>query len=509
MAVEEDYFLLKSITATAQPTSGMVDGDAYFVPVGATGTEWPSHVGELALWEAAFSIWVYKEPPRHSIYVVEDQPEAGRSASMVYLGSNEFGLLANAEDYQANDTWYVSKSSNHASDNNSGKSPFDPFETIQAAIDAADAATPTGTNPHSVYVLDGETYNEDLEIPDNVLVTAQSATISGYVTIGENSLFDCHFHYHVPISSEAAVDATGNSAVYRARIVIMAASSLGILNTSAGDKLVVDIGTIFNQLAAKGLGGSTSDGEIVGQINWMYNASSGGIISDNAASVISLLVNKLTGEASSVGIDVNSGECSIIANEVNCNTAFDVSGGTLNLTCPNVTGTQTHSAGTLKWLGEDDTGTSFPSNPREGRCFYRSDLEEWFYYDSSRSKWLGKRTYQLQGFYASGLNSPPTYLFVAGGVPYSANIGWVAPYDCIVTEMGVITPFSSTSEFTVYDDGSAVTGATISLSSQLNNQDGALNSNTIAAGSIVAMAFTSGSFTGGCYVTAVVRRVAT
>jgi hypothetical protein len=59
-----------SSTTTAPPPSP-ADGDRYLVPTGATGA-WAGHAGEVAIWDAEESVWVFEVPASGTIVNVED-----------------------------------------------------------------------------------------------------------------------------------------------------------------------------------------------------------------------------------------------------------------------------------------------------------------------------------------------------------------------------------------------------------------------------------------------------
>jgi len=83
--------------------------------------------------------------------------------------------------------------------------------------------------------------------------------------------------------------------------------------------------------------------------------------------------------------------------------------------------------------GGINTGTSFPPTPAEGTFFYRTDLDALFYYDSSRSKWLGEL--ESEGGGRNGLQVAGTYTRRFDGMAYSATLGAYLPYD--VTIVGI------------------------------------------------------------------------
>lgn len=170
-------------------------------------------------------------------------------------------------------------------------------------------------------------------------------------------------------------------------------------------------------------------------------------------------------------------------------------------------------ARTWEQISGVQSGTSFPGSPAEGQQYYRTDLEEWFFYDSSRSKWLSLRTWQLHGASDANLGAG-AYLAAFGfttatPINFGTAIGMYQPFPVICVEMMAIVGIASTCTFVVRDDGTNVTGATLTVTSPaLKANDGTLNSSTIAANSVISLGISSGTMKAGlCYAT--FRRVAT
>jgi hypothetical protein len=494
--------------------------DAYFLPIGKTGAAWSAFADHSIATFAPLFGWVNSPTVPDVIYIVEDEPSSGGDQFLIYSGAGVFrplGVLTG----DASSIWYAAEWGDDAA---SGRDPNDPMRLVQIAIDAAEAAGPTQAGPNSVVVLDAERHVEDLTVPSFVNVFMPFSVLAGDVDLEDQSSFNAHIH-------EGSIDrVTGSTgeAFYKVDRQIGA-----VTNTVSGSVLVVAIGQAqIIDTSAIGLSLTTAGASIRGRIASLRDQ----------------------GAATTTGIVVSNGTCDLAVGAIEADTAYNVSGGTLRLSCISITGTQTHSGGTLvrdlltdgsrpmtgdldldgndldlggggiledgaaagdvmvhdgtRYVGETPTGTSFPGTPREGQKFYRTDLEEEFYFDSSRSKWLSVRTHCIKGF-ASANNTAPVYLFVNPAVPYAAAIGWVCPWDCIVVEFSALVMVSSTCTFSVRDDGTDVTGGSLALSSQQKLASDSINSNTIASGSTVSLALTAGSFTGGCLVYATFRRVET
>lgn len=87
-------------------------------------------------------------------------------------------------------------------------------------------------------------------------------------------------------------------------------------------------------------------------------------------------------------------------------------------------------------LESPHSGTSFPSSPYDGYFFYRTDLQRWFTFDNTRSKWLGR----LESLGGGGSGSlfqffSDFYLNLYDGMTMSATQGILIPYD--ITIVGI------------------------------------------------------------------------
>lgn len=147
-------------------------------------------------------------------------------------------------------------------------------------------------------------------------------------------------------------------------------------------------------------------------------------------------------------------------------------------------------------------GSSFPTSPVDGQRCMRTDMSGGmcFYYESASSAWLSE---SLFSFAFSGLTDFTTSIFLMYGENgtsashlFTSTYGMILDFDCIVVGMQLAMNASGSCGIQVYDDGSAVTGATLSLSSQQAKCDTTLRSNTIAANSIMGVKRTSGTVEG-------------
>ncbi len=127
-------------------------------------------------------------------------------------------------------------------------------------------------------------------------------------------------------------------------------------------------------------------------------------------------------------------------------------------------------------------GTSFPPNPYEGQPWFRTDLEEWFYRDKSRLKWLGFDRVNLGTFSEPSTTgvSNKTFFYGAGspGAPGDARTGpeYAGMVQWDATVVGVSLTFGSTHSATIEikhrDDSASSTSTAFSyvfVSSQRHN----------------------------------------
>ena len=81
-------------------------------------------------------------------------------------------------------------------------------------------------------------------------------------------------------------------------------------------------------------------------------------------------------------------------------------------------------------------GIEFPSNPLSGDTYYRTDVDELFYYDSSRTKWLSVKKI---GF-SCGRNivdsTTIAYMYVGNAVQSSSS-GFKMPYNGTILSVSI------------------------------------------------------------------------
>jgi len=100
-------------------------------------------------------------------------------------------------------------------------------------------------------------------------------------------------------------------------------------------------------------------------------------------------------------------------------------------------------------------GTVFPTSPAEGLQYYRTDREEWFYYDSSRSKWLSHSRYS-DGAGWAGATGGATYLKRFNGMVMTATNGVYAIHDAVLIGFTWTSDTAAAFNYEVRRDGVAI-----------------------------------------------------
>lgn len=85
-------------------------------------------------------------------------------------------FLDGSNDHLNGQVFYVGK---HGSDQRSGRQPYSAFQSIGAAITAAQALTPAVDNRVTIWVLDGGDYAESLSLPEWVDLIGPAAKLVG------------------------------------------------------------------------------------------------------------------------------------------------------------------------------------------------------------------------------------------------------------------------------------------------------------------------------------------
>jgi len=246
---------------------------------------------------------------------------------------------------------YVSKVGN---DSDTGLTVADPKLTINSALTAALALSPA---PAAVYVLDAGEYTEDLTL-GSVPVIAPSATLIGRVDMGANAMLVVKNHYPAIDASVAvgALNQTGYAYYICADKLDVRGKAGGFTSCDAvrnqynGMVLHVKCPVIIGSQTAVYATNNTT-GHIHLDVNDIYCTRSGnvGLYATDTVGVGGRIYGKvdhiinISGATSSIGVWTASANSfiSITSNEINTDTAYNCTVGSLYLICPRILGTRT------------------------------------------------------------------------------------------------------------------------------------------------------------------------
>jgi hypothetical protein len=206
-------------------------------------------------------------------------------------------------------------------------------------------------------VMDGGTYTEDLTINSTVFVDASSATLVGTVdVIGD--LAGIHLAKHfAAANNDVMIQKSGGSSVGKYVVGIVDGRGTGgsltgvdlIRNVSSGSVLVAMLGTAY--IGEDGIGvvdGVTGVGRIHFSADALFLAGDDAIgiqLSNANSEVVGRVsgIRELGTPTGTLALSVghSSANLSLVAAEVVADTAYNISAGSLYLTCPRVSGTRT------------------------------------------------------------------------------------------------------------------------------------------------------------------------
>lgn len=247
------------------------------------------------------------------------------------------------------------------SDSNTGLKIEQPKLTISSALSQANTLISGGATGVRIHVLDGGTYTENITIPTSVLLDARACTFLGTVTItgGAEVYLDRHFataNNQVMLSMEAD---TSGSGIYHSNISDGRGTSgtlTGVRNVrnvgGGGKNLFVNVGIMFVGISGVGVG-DVSGG--VGHIHlympdlYLAGANATGILGSNQGPNVTNTVGwidhilEFGSPNGCVAISMNSATASIRLScaEITSETAYNISAGSLYLSCPRLVGTRT------------------------------------------------------------------------------------------------------------------------------------------------------------------------
>jgi len=251
-------------------------------------------------------------------------------------------------------TYFVSKAGN---DNNSGLSSTYPKLTIASALaDIAANQVPSATNRFYINVMDAGIYIENISLPKYIEIYAPNAVLKGTATIteGENSI---EFWGFMPPTATNAititgVTTTGKSYIKGKQIVVDGNGTAISVATTVAIDVYTDVDRIeVTNGTGHGIYNSGASGcNVYAQLKEMKHGGSGNLIYNTAitlASKINVIVNKIFDTGSATGIAVNgaTAQVEVLAQTLNCNTAYNLTDGILRSLVLNLNGTQTLTDG--------------------------------------------------------------------------------------------------------------------------------------------------------------------
>jgi hypothetical protein len=249
----------------------------------------------------------------------------------------------------------------HGSDSNTGLAIDKPKLTIGAAIVAASALISAGASGVRVEVMDGATYAENITVPASVFVNASGAQLNGTVTItaGAEVHLDRHFATANNQNMVTMGDAASGPAIYTVHVIdgrgtggtlkgVQCVRNIG----GGGKNLFVRAGIVFVGEEGVGLGDSSSGfGHIHIEVEDLYLAGlnaigiQAGASGANVANMVGVIhhILEFGSPNGCTGIRMTNAAATVklVCAEIIAQTAYNITSGSLYLTCPRVSGTQT------------------------------------------------------------------------------------------------------------------------------------------------------------------------
>ena len=278
----------------------------------------------------------------------------GSTTTFTVANGNSFNLPVSTSKV------YVSKQGN---DLNSGLSIEKPKTTIANAISAASALL--ADNPRAVVeVMDAEQYQEDITIPQNIMVRGSDAMLEGTVVLNNNSYFDMYAHY-ARVSDSVMVSKVGNSHSYYKVVVQDAGGTLGSLTGCTNLRSNATGGILFAQIELQkvthvGIKEETTTGvgHIHVRIKDMYLTADNaigiygvGTASDIVGTVDHILMNDSLSNTRGIVFDSTNGSLNITSNKIAAATAYSVTSGKVKISCPDITGITSGNADVVLTTG--------------------------------------------------------------------------------------------------------------------------------------------------------------
>lgn len=252
--------------------------------------------------------------------------------------------------------FYVGK---HGNDANDGKTVGKAFLTITAAIAAASSGD-------VIKVIDAGTYVENVTLTAGYHLDAHNAVITGNLVINDGSVAIVR---EISASSGIVVAKTSGTATsyFQAeKVTATGAGTIAIGNTGVNSVLFVNVKQVLT--AFIGVGSNAANiGHLHLQIGDIYltaNNSIGLIKIGGTGTIVGVVQHILESgtPTGTIGIDLDGGTIDLYCHEIATDTAYDVSGGALNLIINNLSGVETTSGGTVNVLKASDKASILLNN---------------------------------------------------------------------------------------------------------------------------------------------------
>lgn len=224
-----------------------------------------------------------------------------------------------------------------------------PKATISAAISTASSGT-------TVVVLGAGTYSEDITCVDSVNIYAPYAILDLGSSGDQLNLADCEVVFNKitrTSGGNAAIlsDAVSGTAHLRVGTIDDSGSGITIRNTQPAI-LMLNIGQMYVRGGGTAIANYATGGDHIHvQIGDIYldSNSAVGIASGNSGTLVGHIDHILESgtRTGTVALDVDAGTLDLFVSHIEADTAYDVSGGELNLICANIDGTKTETGGTV------------------------------------------------------------------------------------------------------------------------------------------------------------------
>lgn len=307
------------------------------------------------------AVLLSKPDSLYAVYRWDGSSGEAADGDSVVAGAGAFGrFIRQGAKPAGTHAVYVSK---EGIDTNTGLSDDQSKPTIGAAMTTASALIVAGAPRVAVRVLDGGTYTEEVTVPAGVSLLAEAATIAGTVeTTGGGEIV------------VNTVEATANNQVLLAMGAGTAGAAdvhvkvcdgrgfTGVANIEnkggSGRNFFVYTGRCYVGEDGTGVGDVTNGfGHIHLHIPDLYLAGDNavGVLGTangaNGSNIIGFIdhILEIDSPTGTTGIQVDDANAVVrlTANQILADTAFNVSDGSLYLNCLNVTGTETHTGGTV------------------------------------------------------------------------------------------------------------------------------------------------------------------